>query len=318
MLSAQEIVTALNGQWHGSYGMACCPAHNDRTPSFSVTEREERVLFRCHAGCEQDAVIDALRRRGLFETKYWKPQNSRRRPVRMMAASSTKDDNRKEAAQAIWSKARPPAGTTVERYLESRGISIKALPSIRFNHLKHGPTGLMFPTMVANVQDVDGKLCGIHRTFLKPNGNGKAGVSSPKMALGPISGGIVRLAAAGNIIALVEGIEDALAVQQMTGQPAWACLGTSGFKNFVPPPRIRCVILAPDTDAAGDAVIETAAPRMAAMGLEVRIVRPAHGKDWCDMLVDFDERAALREFDGEEARKSAEAAAWTDTLGGGV
>ena len=78
------------------------------------------------------------------------------------------------------------------------------------------------------------------------------------------------------------------------------------------------MILAPDADAAGDAVIETAAPRMAAMGLEVRIVRPAHGKDWCDMLVDFDERAALREFDGEEDRESAEAAAWTDTLGGGV
>jgi hypothetical protein len=27
---AREIVRALRGQWHGKYGMACCPAHHDR------------------------------------------------------------------------------------------------------------------------------------------------------------------------------------------------------------------------------------------------------------------------------------------------
>ncbi|MCK4414944.1 MAG: hypothetical protein KAY32_15525 [Candidatus Eisenbacteria sp.] len=39
----------------------CCPAHEDRTPSLSVSEGEDgRVLIRCHAGCSIEDVIAAL------------------------------------------------------------------------------------------------------------------------------------------------------------------------------------------------------------------------------------------------------------------
>jgi hypothetical protein len=46
--------------------MARCPAHQERTPSFSIAEREGRVLLHCFAGCDQQAVIQALRARGLW------------------------------------------------------------------------------------------------------------------------------------------------------------------------------------------------------------------------------------------------------------
>jgi len=39
---------------------ALCPAHEDRTPSLSVTYRDEKVLLHCHAGCPVDAVLSAL------------------------------------------------------------------------------------------------------------------------------------------------------------------------------------------------------------------------------------------------------------------
>ncbi len=39
---------------------ACCPAHNDRTPSLGITNGETRVLVRCHAGCATPDVMDAL------------------------------------------------------------------------------------------------------------------------------------------------------------------------------------------------------------------------------------------------------------------
>ena len=34
----------------GSY-TACCPAHDDKTPSLSITEISDGVLIHCHAGC---------------------------------------------------------------------------------------------------------------------------------------------------------------------------------------------------------------------------------------------------------------------------
>ncbi|MEM6484630.1 MAG: CHC2 zinc finger domain-containing protein [Pseudomonadota bacterium] len=38
--------------------VACCPAHDDKTPSLAVTETDDgRVLFHCHAGCEAQAVL---------------------------------------------------------------------------------------------------------------------------------------------------------------------------------------------------------------------------------------------------------------------
>ena len=44
--------------------MARCPAHDDHTPSLSVTERNGQVLVCCHAGCSQEAVLDGLASKG--------------------------------------------------------------------------------------------------------------------------------------------------------------------------------------------------------------------------------------------------------------
>ncbi|GAB4327244.1 MAG: hypothetical protein Kow0010_10740 [Dehalococcoidia bacterium] len=43
-----------------------CPAHDDLTPSMSVTARDGTLLVHCHAGCPQDAVVEALRARALW------------------------------------------------------------------------------------------------------------------------------------------------------------------------------------------------------------------------------------------------------------
>lgn len=61
-MTAETIITALAGQ----RGMALCPAHDDHNPSLSVAEKDGKLLVKCFAGCEQSAVIDALREKGLW------------------------------------------------------------------------------------------------------------------------------------------------------------------------------------------------------------------------------------------------------------
>lgn len=47
-----------NGQW---IGQCPCPEHIDRHPSFSFGRGDTQpVVFKCLAGCEQDAILDAL------------------------------------------------------------------------------------------------------------------------------------------------------------------------------------------------------------------------------------------------------------------
>jgi hypothetical protein len=48
---ARTIVESLQGTWSRGKGMCCCPAHDDRTPSLSVTLGRKAILFHCFAGC---------------------------------------------------------------------------------------------------------------------------------------------------------------------------------------------------------------------------------------------------------------------------
>ena len=56
---ARIIVESLRGTWRQGKGMCCCPAHNDRTPSLSVTLGRKAILFHCFAGCSNEDVIAA-------------------------------------------------------------------------------------------------------------------------------------------------------------------------------------------------------------------------------------------------------------------
>ena len=40
--------------------LACCPAHEDRSPSLSITPDGDTVLINCFAGCGTAEVLDAI------------------------------------------------------------------------------------------------------------------------------------------------------------------------------------------------------------------------------------------------------------------
>lgn len=72
----QFVLAKLDGvRQHGGYWMAQCPAHEDRKASLSVARgTEQPVVFKCHAGCERDAILDAL---GLELADVSKPREER-------------------------------------------------------------------------------------------------------------------------------------------------------------------------------------------------------------------------------------------------
>lgn len=67
MRDGERIAKACHGHAAGpNHWMACCPAHDDRNPSLSITERDGKLLVNCKAGCPQSAVIGALKSLSLW------------------------------------------------------------------------------------------------------------------------------------------------------------------------------------------------------------------------------------------------------------
>jgi 5S rRNA maturation endonuclease (ribonuclease M5) len=65
-LTADEVASHLQkAKRTGSGWAACCPAHEDRTPSLSINDGESGVVVKCHAGCSQAQVLAALEAQGI-------------------------------------------------------------------------------------------------------------------------------------------------------------------------------------------------------------------------------------------------------------
>lgn len=81
----------VTGGWQ-----CCCPAHDDKTPSLSVAEREDgAVLLCCHAGCSTEQVLSAigLGMRDLFPTSNAVQKRSQysRKPIDQRTRSSSEN-----------------------------------------------------------------------------------------------------------------------------------------------------------------------------------------------------------------------------------
>jgi putative DNA primase/helicase len=252
--------------WHTEPGFA----------SYNCARCRERGWAR------QNQVIAASRSRGVRE-------QTGLRPLAQLAPHRTADlDNakRSKVALAIWQSSKPAQGTPVETYLASRGIHLTPSDALRFHAgLKHRSAGI-WPAMVALVTNgADGTPLAIHRTFLARDGAGKAPIDPAKMMLGPCRGGVVRLADAGEILMIGEGVETCLAAMQARGLPAWAALSTSGVLALELPDEVQDVIVLADGDEAGKAAARGAALRWKREGRRARIAHPPQGLDFNDMLL---------------------------------
>ncbi len=60
-MTLEDLVARLEGVRRSGRGwMARCPAHDDHTPSLSVSEGDRGLLLRCWVGCELSAICAAI------------------------------------------------------------------------------------------------------------------------------------------------------------------------------------------------------------------------------------------------------------------
>jgi len=178
---------------------------------------------------------------------------------------------------------RPP--DPVIRYLRRRRIPVrdcpKALnyhPALEYFHQKR----LLgkYPAMVSVVRGPDGKATTFHRTYL-------GDVPKKKKLVSEAGCGSIWLTKPQEFIGVAEGIETALAIQELFGIPCWALISTSGMKCWQPPDPVRKIVIFGDNDEnyAGQAAAMVLAHRLKALGRAVKVRWPEKpGTDYNDVL----------------------------------
>jgi hypothetical protein len=277
---ARTIVERLKGTWRQGKGMCCCPAHDDRTPSLSVTLGRKAILFHCFAGCSNENVIAALDRQGVRSRELFDGSGPG-------TADRQNQSDFSPNARRLWQSASAISDSPVERYLAQRGLQ---RASDQFRYLERtplGPRGAVefLPAMLAAVTTDIGVIA-VHRTFLDVANGKLAGFERPKRALGSLGFGAVRVAPpVQGRLGLAEGIESALAAMQLFGIPCWATLGNERFGLVSIPESVRELFLFIDNDAGGAHAEERALKAYAAPDRVIHSRAPASpGFDWNDEL----------------------------------
>lgn len=262
----------------GAEFIACCPFHEDRTPSFTINDAKGFAhCFGCGwhgdaldfaAQIDGGSIHEACERLGAGDLSAAPPEK-----VRIDVDVDKRDTI--AVAVRIWRDAKPVSGTPAESYLRGRGIHMSLPPTLRFARLKH-PKGGVHPCLVTLAITAKTTFAGIQRTYLTDGGR-KANVDPVKMSLGRIAGCAIRLSPPASELIVAEGLEDGLTLQQELGRAVWVAAGASMLPSMRFPTRVESVVIAADADGAGERAANKAAASFAERGLRVRIMRPASG-----------------------------------------
>ena len=289
MTDAATITKDLGGKWLRRYGTAPCPCcQPERRKSQNALTladgRDGRLLLNCKkSACD---FADILAAAGIRAGDYRPPDPAiiaqRDREERAQA------EKRARQAERCWQEALPINDTLAETYLRGRAITC-ALPStLRFHpECWHGPTAKRHPALVARIDGAE--TFAIHRTFIHPDGTGKASLDGGnKLMLGSTTGGAVRLTQAQGPLVVAEGIETGLSLASgLLGHPAtiWAALSTSGLRGLRLPASPGRLTVATDGDPAGADAGRDLAERAHGLGWKVSMLPAPRGRDWNDILV---------------------------------
>ncbi len=284
LLTFADVCQRVRGvKLRGDFAHFRCPVHDDKVASgWGRRMPYGGAALGCFAGCPPREIADGIRGYRIEARPFVERERERGR--------EPSEAERSDFARRIWRESHPAANTLVAKYLAHRRITIPPPGSLRFHpSLMHSPSKRRLPAMIAAIQ-ADRNITAVLRTYLRPDGTGKADVEPAKMMLGPAMGGAVRLGPVSETCILCEGIETGLSILQATGASVWAALSTSGLKRIALPSEVSIVIIAADHDAngAGQKAAHDAAMRLIRQDTTRRVkiaLPPTAGDDFNDLLV---------------------------------
>jgi len=285
---AARVTLRLKGRWYGHYGVAGCPVCQAGWAGNALTigrSASGRLLMNCkRSNCSFTAILSAA---GLSR-EVFKPDPMA--ALRYESRAKAEALARSVQAVTLWSQTVPITGTIAEKYLASRGLVAPPAADLRFHpHCFHGPSKTFHPALIAAVMGGDPA---VHRTFVKPDGSGKAEIESPKLALGPCAGGAIRLMQGDpGMLFVAEGLESALSIPKVWTDhrfdwaSVWATVSAAGMRSLRLPEEPGALVIFADGDPAGRSAAYGLAERACAMGWQVRIVNCGDARDANDMLL---------------------------------
>ena len=282
-MRAAGIARQLGATRQGNNWRCACPRGCGYGLSF-CDGADGRLLAFCFGGCPFDRIIAALVEYGLLD------DDGDDSHVSPSVTVCQRDGTQRAAlARQIYS-----SGAWDERiavYLRSRHIRVISAV-LRFAEQAPHRLGARLPAMLAPIVDVDGEQIGVHLTYLRRDGGGKAELTKEyqRECRGAVRGGAIRLIPFEPDVELVlaEGLETSLAASELFGLPSWSAVYAGGLCSLVLPPEVRRIVIAADNDASGVGQRNALAAydRWTAEGRAVRIVAPpVVGDDFNDVLL---------------------------------
>jgi len=189
-------------------------------------------------------------------------------------------------------------GDLVDRYLATRHLDEPAYhKTLRFAPSLRDGQGGTRPAMLAcvGVPGAD-RFVSIHRTFLKPDGSGKAEIEKPrKMMPGPLpDGACVPLSDyTGGVLGIAEGIETAIAACALYTMPVWSAINSNLLAKWWPPEGCTEVVIFGDNDTkfGGQYAAYHLAHRLTVKGIDAQVMIPdTPGTDWADVWFQHKEK----------------------------
>ena len=151
-----------------------------------------------------------------------------------------------------------------------------------------------WPAMIAAVTDFDGRITGAHRTWLAPDGSGKAPVDPPRKAMGDLLGHAVRFGDAQDVMAAGEGIETILSLRQaLPTMPMVSALSAGHLAAILFPQQLCRLYIVRDNDPAGNSARDSLVDRAHEVGIETITLSP--------MMGDFNEDLVTHGLDAARA-----------------
>jgi hypothetical protein len=255
------------------------------------------IRLNCGFSSTRQAMGEARAFLSLPPTEGPCPPQDRSKPARRSTS---------ESAHRLFAMSRPIAGTLAELYLRRRGVdpAIADVRALRFHpqcYYRDGDDSSVrtFPALIAAVTDIEGRLTGVHRTWLDPAKVGeKAPVASPRRAMGDLLGHGVRfgLVAGAPTPAMVagEGLETMMSLRMAAPSPPMiAALSANHLAALLFPRSLGRLYIAADADPAGRRGLEILSARARQVGIEVLTLNPQRG-DFNEDLRRFGRRSLAR------------------------